>query len=114
MPDRDFAIGTVGIPQVGQMSLKPRYLISLTDPTTKSKTLSYFIALDKPGFEPGFITCKGFYSVLSEDDIVVQFGELVSNTPKEAIQELLLPTHRVHCIRSLVFNANKPANLPNR
>jgi hypothetical protein len=126
MSDRDFAIGTVGIPQVGQVSNKPRYLIQMNPGTfLKSKPWVYFIALDKPAFEAQFISVKGFYvdvPELSKDktekevenDIISSFTDLVAETPKELIQDLLIPTHRVHVIRSLVFNANKPSTLPNR
>ena len=115
MPDRDFAVGTVGLPQVGKVSNKPRYLIQLTSGApTKNKPFVNFIALDKPGFEGNFISVKGFYSVESEDEIVNSFNDLITETPKEEIQDLLIPTQRVHVIRSLVFNANKPSTLPNK
>jgi hypothetical protein len=114
MADKDFAIGTVGIPQVGQISAKPRYLISLTDPTSKSKSLIYFIAQDKPGFEANFISVKGFYCSKSEEDIVASFAEIIATTSKDVIQDLLIPNHRVHMIRSLVFNAHKPLTLPTK
>jgi len=115
MSERDFAIGTVGLPQVGKVSNKPRYLVQLTPGTfVKTKPLMHFIALDKPGFEAGFISVKGFYCDNSEDEIVASFAELVNDTPKEMIQDLLIPDHRAHCIRSLVFNANKPSTLPNK
>lgn len=115
MGEKDFMVGTVGIPQVGQVSTKPRYLVVLNPgPVTKSKPFTHFIALDKPTFEESFISVKGFYSNLSEDEIVGQFAVLVANTPKDQIQELLLPNHRVHCIRNLIFNANKTSTLPNK
>lgn len=112
MSEKDYAIGTVGIPQVGQVSNKPRYLIVMNPGTfVKSKPFVHFIALDKPGFELGFISVKGFYTDSSEDEVVAAFANLVSSTPKEEIQDLLLPNHRIHVIRSLVFNANKPSTL---
>lgn len=112
MPDRDFAVGTVGIPQVGKVSTKPRYLIQLY--YSKTVKLVNFIALDKPTFEADFISVKGFYCEETEDNIVAEFNDLVENTSKDQIQEIMIPNHRVHVIRSLVFNANKPATLPNR
>lgn len=111
--DKDFAIGTVIAPQIGKISNKPRYLIQLAPGTfIKSKSLMHFIALDKPGFENNFISVKGFYCDKSEDEIVASFIDLVNEISKEVIQDLFIPDHRVHCIRSLVFNAHKPSTLP--
>lgn len=115
MSDRDFAVGTVGLPQVGKVNNKPRYLIQLNpSPLAKSKSLINFIALDKPGFEPGFISVKGVYCDSSEDEIIAAFTDIINDTPKEQIQDLLIPDYRVHVIRSLVFNAHKPSTLPNK
>ena len=111
MSDRDFAIGTVGLPQVGKMANKPRYLVSLVDMIGKNKPMTYFIAMDKPDLQLGFIAVKGIYHNGTEEDAVALFAEILSNTPKESILDLLLPTHRVNCIKSLVFNANKPSTL---
>ena len=111
MSEKDYAISNVGLPQVGKVSAKPRYLISLLDPTAKSKALTYFIAIDKPDLQLGFIAVKGIYVEGSEEEIMSHFSETVNNTPKEQILDLMLPNHRVHCIRSLVFNANKPSTL---
>jgi hypothetical protein len=112
MSEKDYAVSTVGLPQVGKVSNKPRYLIQLTPGTfIKTKPLMNFVALDKPGFEAGFISVKGFYCDRSEEEIVSSFTDLINETPKEIIQDLLFPDHRVHCIRSLIFNANKPSTL---
>jgi len=113
MSERDFAIGTVGLPQVGKVNNKPRYLVSL-ESSGKSKTIIHFIAFDKPDPQLGFIAVKGIFCDKSEDEIVSSFAEIVEQTPKEYILDLLLPTHRIVCIRSLVFNANKPSTLPNK
>jgi hypothetical protein len=113
MSEKDFAVSTVGLPQVGKVSNKPRYFIQMNPgSTTPKKSLINFIALDKPGFEIGFISVKGFYCDKSEDEIVASFTDLVNTTPKDQIQDLLLPDHRIHVIRSLVFNAHKPSTLP--
>lgn len=111
MSDRDFAIGSVGIPAVGHINKKPCYLVELTDITISNKALLNFLAIDKPEPMNGFIQVKGFYSSLSEDKIVKTFSELVAATAKENILDLMLPIHRVYSIRSLVFNANKPSSL---
>ena len=110
MSDKDFSVGTVGIPSVGQLSKKPCYLVQLTNSTDK-KSLEHFLSIDKPESLNGFIQVKGLFTSLSEDDLVKKFSELVASTPKEEILDLMLPIHRVHKIRSLVFNANKPSSL---
>lgn len=111
MSERDFAVGSVGIPSVGQISKKPCYLVELLDSAGKSKNLVHFIAIDKPEPMNGFIQVKGFYVELPEEKIVKGFSELVASTAKESILEMMFPIHRVYSIRSLVFNANKPASL---
>jgi len=111
MSERDFAVGTVGLPQVGKISNKPRYLVSLVDMLGKNKSMTHFIAWDKPDLQLGFIAVKGIYFDGTEEEIGSSFAEIINNTPKEAILDLLLPTHRVNCIKSLVFNANKPSTL---
>jgi hypothetical protein len=107
----DFAVGTVGAPQVGKLNTKPRYLVSLTGFTKNTTKLTYFLALDKPDRHPDFIDVKGFYVEGTDDEIISSLAELVANTPKEAIEELMIPTHRVFCIKSLIFNANKSSTL---
>jgi len=111
MSEKDFAIGAVGLPVVGNISKKPCYLVSLVDSTGKSKNLIQFLAIDKPDLLNGFIQVKGVYTSLAEDELVKGFNDLLSSTPKESILDLLLPCNRVYSIRSLVFNANKPSSL---
>lgn len=109
MPEKDFAVGSVGIPSVGQVSKKPCYLITLSNPAGKKPI--YFVALDKPDLLNGFIATKGFFSDESHEYLVANFIEEVANTPLESRLDMLFPWHRVQCIRSLVFNANKPSTL---
>lgn len=111
MSEKDFAVGAVGLPQVGKIANKPRYLVSLTDGLGKTKAVIHFIAMDKPDLQLGFIAVKGIYSDGSEEEISASFVDIINNTLKEAILDLLLPVHRVICIKSLVFNANKPSTL---
>ena len=111
MSDKDFVVSVTGIPNVGYVSKKPCYLISLEDVKGKSKVVNYFISIDKPDFQTNFVQAKGFYSDLEEDEILKKFGEIVVNTPKENIVDMMFPSHRIYSIRSLVFNANKPSSL---
>ena len=111
MSEKDFLVGSVGIPSVGHVSKKPCYLITLVDPSGKGTIVSRFISFDKPDLQNGFIQVKGIFSDLGDDKIVKGFGEIVASAPKESILDMLLPWHRVHSIRSLVFNANKPSTL---
>ena len=108
---KDFVIGVTGTPTVSNVLKKPSYLITLEAPKGKSKIISYFITIDKPDLQVNFIQAKGFYSELDEDDIVNRFADIVRDTAKENIMEMMFPTHRIFSIRSLVFNANKQSTL---
>lgn len=110
MSERDFAIGSVGIPSVGATPKKPPYLVTL-EPVAGSKKVSLFIALDKPDLLNGFIQVKGIYADATEDKITKNFVEILAETPKEEILDIMFPWHRVVSIRNLVFNANKPTSL---
>ena len=110
MPEKDFAVGSVGIPTVGKVSSKPHYLVTLTNPAGKKPV--HFIALDKPDLLNGFIQVKGIFSDLSEEELVKSFSEVVASTPLESRLDMMFPWHRVLSVRSLVFNAHKPVSLP--
>lgn len=109
MGEKDYAVGQAGMPQVGQASKKPCYLVSLHDPSSKKKPTTYFIAIDRPHFEMQFIQVKGVFSDLSEDEISKRFNDEIAN--KDAIVDIMFPSHRIMSIKSLVFNANKPSTL---
>lgn len=107
MPEKDFAVSSVGLPVVGQVSKKPCYLVTLTNPAGKKPV--HFISLDKPGLLDGFIEAKGFFLDLSEEELSKTYSEVVANTPLEARVEMMFPHHRILSIRNLVYNAHKPA-----
>lgn len=107
MTDKDFLVGTVGIPTVGHINRKPCYLVTLTS----GKSTVSFLSLDKPLSENGLLQVKGFYTDLAAEQLVKTFIEVVSSTPKENILDMMFPLHRVFDIRSLVFNANKTSSL---
>jgi len=111
MPEKDFVVSSVVLPQVGNVSKKPSYLVVLTDPVAKNKSLSIFIAVDKPDLLNGFIQVKGIFSEFSEEETIKKFNEILSSTAKESILDIMFPWHRVQSIRNLVFNANKPSTL---
>ena len=106
-------VGVTGAPNVGHISKKPCYLVTLEDldGKGKNKVIRYFIAIDKPDLLTNFIQVKGIYSDCEEEEILKKFSEILANTPKENIMDIMFPSHRVCSIRSLVFNANKPATL---
>jgi hypothetical protein len=111
MSEKDFMVSSVGIPSVSTISKKPCYLIVLSDSAGKATTVSRFISLDKPDLLNGFIQVKGIYVSAGDDVIVKTFVDLVASSPKETIVDVMFPWHRIHSIRSLVFNANKPATV---
>jgi hypothetical protein len=114
MPN-DIAIGTTNLSVGGAPKLnKPAYLITLVDleysAKNVTKVVSYFIAMDRPGLENGFVLVKGVHvkESLEEDEIVKRFADILTNAPKDSVVEMMFPNQRIHGIRSLVFNAVKP------
>lgn len=105
MSEKDFMVGAVGMPVMGQVSKKPCYLIALEDTNGKTKSTKYFIALDKPDLLNGFVQAKGVYTDASEDLINKNFSDIVNNTSKESIFDIMFPWHRVSSIRNLIFKA---------
>ncbi len=109
MPEKDFAVGSVGIPSVGKVISKPCYLVALTNPIGKKPL--HFISIDKPDLLEGFIQAKGYFSDLSDEDLVKSYAEVVANAPLDSRVEMMFPHHRVLSIRNLVFSANKPTSI---
>lgn len=111
MSEKDFNVSVTGVPNVGHISRKPSYLITMEGFKGKSKNVSYFITLDKPDCQNNFVQAKGIYSDLDEEEIIKRFSDILSLSPKENILDMMFPIHRVYSIRSLVFNANKASTL---
>jgi hypothetical protein len=87
---------------------KPPFLITLDDGVTgKTRNFQRFISLDKPESINGFIQVKGIFCDKEEDEIIKTFADILTNSPKELTLEMMFPLHRIHSIRSLVFNAVK-------
>jgi len=107
MSDKDYLVGTVGIPTVGVLNKKPIYLITLDDTEGKYKIVKKFIALDKPDSQNGFVLVKGFFTELDDDTITKKYQELLTSISKDLILDMWFPWHKINNIRSLVFNANK-------
>ena len=94
---------------------KPPFLITLDDGVTgKTRNFQRFISLDKPLSENGFVQVKGIFCDKDEDEIIKSFSDILTNTPKELTLEMMFPLHRIHSIRSLVFNAVKTITNPNK
>jgi len=110
MTEKDFVVSSVGIPSVATVSKKPCYLITLVDPAGKG-TISRFITLDKPDLLNGFVQVKGTFADGSDEVLVKTFNEVLASTIKESFVDIMFPWHRIHSIRSLVFNANKLATV---
>lgn len=86
---------------------KPVYLVTLADGVGKTAATTYFIATDKPELSMNFISVRGIFTEADEDEIIRNFSDIVSKTPKETVVEMMFPAHRIRSIRSLVFNAVK-------
>lgn len=112
MPVQDLAVGPGNLPVGAPILKKPPYLITLTKQTGKAQAFERFISLDRPEPTVGFIQVKGIFCDREEEEIIKGFAAIVSNTPKEAIVEMMFPHHRIVSIRSLVFNAVKATTTP--
>ena len=101
----DIAIGSVSSTSLNTAAApkKPSYLIFLEDASVKSKVIRKFITFDKPELLQGFVQVKGFFSELSEEEIIKNFMELLTSTSKDLILEVMIPWHKISYMRSLVF-----------
>ena len=100
--DKDFAIGVVATPtNLNVLSKKPAYLLSLSD----NKKVVNFITLDKPELLNGFISVKGMFCESTQEEIIKNFSDILTNVQKELVLEMMFPHHRVLSIRSLVFRS---------
>ena len=105
----DIAVGVTGmIPGASQLK-KPPYLITLEKHEGKTITVERFISLDKPSALNGIVEVKGIFCDKSEDDIIKTFRDILTNSSKELILDMMFPLHRIISVRSLVFNADKSA-----
>lgn len=94
---------------------KPPFLITLEDGLSgKTRNFQRFISLDKPESINGFVQVKGIFCDKDEEEIIKTFADILTNTSKELILEMMFPLHRIHSIRSLVFNAVKTVTAPNK
>ena len=94
---------------------KPPFLITLDDGMTgKTRNFQRFISLDKPESVNGFVQVKGIFCDKDDDEIIKSFADILTNTSKEFILEMMFPLHRIYSIRSLVFNAVKSVTTPNK
>ena len=96
------------VPMGSPIMNKPSYLITLEqDTTSKTKSLKYFITLEKPELLNGFVQAKGLFAAkgVTEEKIITSFSEILTSADKVLILEVLLPWHKICSIRSLVFRA---------
>ncbi len=94
---------------------KPPFLITLEDGVSgKTRNFQRFISLDKPESINGFIQVKGIFCDKDDDEIIKGFADILTNTSKELILEMMFPLHRIQSMRSLVFNAVKVVTNPNK
>jgi len=98
----DIAVSsTAKIPQVGQGNLKPAHLVILE----KNKGTEKFITLDKPEFLDNWVHVKGIFSVSSEEEIILNYRDMLTTAKSEAIVEMFFPIQRINSIRNLVYKA---------
>lgn len=106
MSTSDIAIGPVGIPMGAPLINKPSYLLTLEEGYGKAKHIQYFVTIDKPELQNGFVQVKGmFMEDILEKEIILKYAEILAHSPRTLILEIFFPWHRIHSIRSLIFKA---------
>ncbi len=104
----DYTVTNVtNVPSGSSISKKPTYLITLKDPQEKKGSVQYFITTDKPDSQNNFLLAKGIFSEHTEEYILKNYSDILTNAVRDRIVEMWFPVHRIICIKSLVFNANK-------
>jgi len=95
------------VPNGSVITTKPSYLITLENNLGKTKSLRYFITLDRPELLNGFVQVKGIFvdNNVLEEEIISKFSSILTNSAKDLFLEVLLPWHKICSIRSLVFKA---------
>jgi hypothetical protein len=107
MGNLDMAVSSVGIPNYTNVVMKPPFLIALEDTIGKSKSIRYFLTIDRPDVASEFVQAKGIFidSSVSEDDIIKNYSQMLTDAKKELILEMWLPWRRIIYVRNLVFKA---------
>ena len=103
MSSNDIAVQVTGLPGAVAISKKPPYLVIMEESSGKNKIIKKFITLDKPELLQGFISAKGIFSDLPEDEIIKNYYEVLTTANKELFLEVLIPWHKISYIRSLIF-----------
>jgi hypothetical protein len=94
MTNSDLAVGVVGLPNVGALLKKPTYLVTLTEGEGKNRKEVFFLSIDRPELVAGgFIQTKGAFVDSAE----------VTDVVKDAVAEMIFPSHRLVSIKNLVF-----------
>jgi len=102
MSEKDIAVGITAAPmQMGALSKKPPHLITLE----YGKQIKIFISLDKPDILNGFIQVKGMFIDDSEDEVIKNFSDILTNSSKELICDIMFPWHKIVSVRNLIFKA---------
>lgn len=99
----DIAVQVTGLPGTVVISKKPPYLVLMEESSGKSKVVKKFITLDKPELLQGFISAKGIFSDLPEEEIIKNYYEVLTAANKDLFLEVLIPWHKISYIRSLIF-----------
>jgi hypothetical protein len=107
MSNSDMAISSVGIPNYSNVVMKPPFLIALEETVGKSKALRYFLTIDRPDVGNEYIQAKGMFidSTVSEEEIIKNYSQLLTDAKKELILEMWFPWRRIFYVRNLVFKS---------
>lgn len=85
---------------VPQAQPRTCYVISLN---LEKNKVTNFITIDKPDFVTNFVSVKGFFCDQLISEIAEKYQDIIKETPKEKVVEIIFPSEKINFIRSLIF-----------
>lgn len=109
MSDKDLAIApTSNLPSIqSNMVRKVSYLIVLEKGKDSRLPEPHFISLDKLDINNHTVSARGVFTDKLVADIALQYNQILNETDKSQIVEVIFPLHKVSYMKNLVFNAKK-------
>lgn len=99
----DITVNTINTVNKPSIVGKQSHLITM-EGTGKNKCVR-FITLDKPDVEGYYVRTKGIFCTQEEDELINNYQDVLANTNKESIIEIMVPLNRIFNIRNLIFRA---------
>lgn len=71
----------------------------------QNKKNKLFLTIDRPDLQNSFVQAKGFFVDFSEEEASSNYNNILTNTSKDVIVEVILPWHKISIIKNLIFKA---------